>query len=228
MAKNWRSEWPHWAILVAMFVAGAIAWPRVPERVPVHWGFDGQVDRYGGRFEGVWLLPLVALGLYILLRVLPRFDPGQDNYTHFAGAYGLIRLATLGILAGIYTLSLLAATGREPDVARIVPMLIGGLFIAIGSVLGKLRPTWFTGIRTPWTLSSARSWGKTHRLGGRVFIGMGLLLILGGALRLPALTATALVLVALAMVGLYGYSYLVWRQDHGAVPPAGRRPAEER
>ena len=56
MAKNWRSEWPHWVILAAMFVAGAIAWPRVPERVPVHWSFDGQVDRYGGRFEGIWLL----------------------------------------------------------------------------------------------------------------------------------------------------------------------------
>ena len=81
MGKNWRSDWPQWIILAGMFLAGAIAWPRVPDQIPVHWNINGEVDRYGGRFEGVWLLPLVALGIYFLLRVIPRFDPGRANRT---------------------------------------------------------------------------------------------------------------------------------------------------
>jgi uncharacterized membrane protein len=32
--------------------------------------------------------------------------------------------------------------------------------------MGKIRPNWFVGVRTPWTLSSKLSWDKTHRLAG--------------------------------------------------------------
>ncbi len=227
MTKNWRNEWPHWLLLVGMFVAGAIAWPHTPERVPVHWGLDGTADRYGGRVEGVLLLPLLAIGIYVLLLVSPRFDPGRANYELFAGAYRLIRLAVLALLAAIYVAALLSATGHALDMARITPLLVGILFIVIGSVMGKLRPTWFVGVRTPWTLSSARAWGKTQRLGGWVFIGAGLLLLLGGLLRLPALTIVALVALIGGSVGLYAYSYVIWRQDQGALPPAGSQPAEE-
>ena len=40
------------AVLFSMFV-----YPRLPERMPVHWGLHGQVDRYGSRVEGAFMLP---------------------------------------------------------------------------------------------------------------------------------------------------------------------------
>jgi uncharacterized membrane protein len=227
MGKKWWTDWPFWIVLAGMFVAGAIAWPNVPDRMPVHWGLNGEANRYGGRFEGVWLLPLLALGLYILMRVAPRADPGRANYALFGGAYAVLRFAVLLLLAGIYALALLSATGHGLNMARIVPILIGGLLIALGSVMGKLRPNWFVGIRTPWTLSSARSWGKTHRLGGWLFLGIGLLMVLGGIVGLPNLIPITLGALVAALVVLLVYSYLIWRQDQGAVPPAGSQPAEE-
>lgn len=210
-----------------MFLAATLAWPRVPVRVPVHWGINGEVDRYGGRFEGVWLVPLLALGSYLLLRFLPQLDPGRANYAHFSGPYRLLRLATLLVLAGLYVTTLLAAVGREADMARVVPLLVGGHLLVLGSIMGKLRPTWFVGIRTPWSLSSARSWGKTNRLGGRIFIGIGLLMVGGGLLDLPTVAFGGIVAIVVATAGLVVYSYVVWREDQGAVPPTGRWPAEE-
>ena len=38
------------------------------------------------------------------------------------------------------------------------------LFIIIGNVMGRIRPTFFVGIRTPWTLADDEVWRKTHRL----------------------------------------------------------------
>ena len=35
-----------------------------PETVPVHWGANGEVDRWGNKFEGSWLMPLIAIGMY--------------------------------------------------------------------------------------------------------------------------------------------------------------------
>ncbi len=224
MDRLWRREWPSWVLLVGMFVAAVVAWPRVPERLPVHWGIDGTANRYGGRVEGLLLLPLIAVGLYLLLRFLPRLDPRRANYALFGGSYSLIRFTTLVFLAILYAVSLLIAAGYALDMTQIVPLLVGGLFIVIGSVLGKLRPTWFAGIRTPWTLSSARSWSKTHRLGGWVFLVAGLLMALSGLLRQPILLLVVVAALCVALLGLVFYSYLIWREDQGAPPPADSFP----
>lgn len=226
MSGFWRREWPHWVLLAGMFVAAAVAWPRVPERMPVHWGIDGTPDRYGGRAEGLLGLPLVALGLYVGLRVLPRFDPRRANYGQFVGPYALIRLATLSVLAAVHGMTIAAALGRPINMSRLLPLTLGALFIVLGGVMGKLRPSWFVGIRTPWTLTSARSWGKTHRLGGWVFIVAGLVFGGAGLLGSTALLLGALIGLGVALIGLMIYSYLVWREDDGAHRPPGIRPAD--
>jgi len=223
MDRLWRREWPSWVLLVGMFVMAAITWTHIPERIPVHWGVDGTADRYGGRAEGLLLLPLIATGLYWLLRFLPRFDPRRANYA-LGGVYDLIRFSTLVLLATLYAVSLLIAVGYALDMARIVSLLVGGLFIVIGSVLGKLRPTWFAGIRTPWTLSSARAWSKTHRIGGWIFLVAGLLMALSGVLQQPVLLLVVIGALCVALVGLMFYSYLIWREDQGAPPPVDSFP----
>jgi uncharacterized membrane protein len=53
------------------------------------------------------------------------------------------------------------------------------LLAIMGNYLGNLRPNYFAGIRTPWTLESPETWRATHRLGGRLmFFGSLLLFVL--------------------------------------------------
>lgn len=226
MERWWRREWPSWLVLGGMFLAAALAWPRVPERLAVHWGIDGTPDRYGGRVEGLLVLPIMALALYGGLRLLPRIDPRRANYAQFAGPYATIRFATLVLLAAIYGVTIASALGYPLDMTRAVSLAIGALFVVIGSVMGKLRPSWFVGIRTPWTLSSGRSWGKTHRLGGWVFIAAGVVFAIAGLLASPTLLLVGLGGFFIALTGLIVYSYLVWRDDSDAVPPSGIRPVD--
>lgn len=207
-----------------MFLLAAITWPTAPDRIPVHWNVYGQVDRYGGKVEGLLMLPLLTLGLYFLLLFMPRIDPGQANYQRFAGAYSIIRIATTALLAVIYGVTNLWIRGYRIDMSIVVSLAVGALLIVIGNLMGKIRPNWFVGIRTPWTISSKASWTKTHRLGGRLFIVMGLAFIAAGIARSPWTFIAAAAIAIGSVIWMLVYSYLVWRDDPDKLPPR-RYPA---
>jgi uncharacterized membrane protein len=224
MILNWRAELIQLALIAAMFVVAAVAWANVPDRIPVHWNLQGQVDGYGGRFIGLLLLPLVTLGLYGLLLFLPRLDPGYANYRAFAGAYNLIRISLVVFMAALYGVTVLAALGQPVDVGTLVTLGVGGLLVVLGNVMGKIRPNWFVGVRTPWTLSSKLSWNKTHRLAGWVLIALGPLVALSGVLRSNGFLIATVVIGGVSLAWLFIYSYLVYRRDPDRVPPSGTSP----
>lgn len=227
MIVTWRTELVQLALIAAMFVAAAIAWPYAPEQMPTHWNLQGEVDGYGGKFVGLLLLPLISLGLYGLFLVLPRLDPGYRNYKSFAGVYNLIRIALVLFLTGLYAVTVAAAFGQPVDVGMVVTLATGGLLVVLGNWMGKIRPNWFVGVRTPWTLSSKLSWDKTHRLAGWVFIVLGPLVALTGIVREPWMLFVALAVGGASLVWLVIYSYLVYRTDPNRVTPAGTSPGSE-
>ncbi|RLT41276.1 MAG: DUF1648 domain-containing protein [Chloroflexi bacterium] len=144
-----RREWPFWILLVAMFAASAVAWDRVTLPIPTHWNIQGEVDGYGGRFEGLLLVPLLATGMYALLLGLPFLDPARANYASFAGPYRVMRAALAVMLAGLHALLVATALGYEVDTGRWILVGVGLLFVVLGNVMGKVRPNYFVGIRTP-------------------------------------------------------------------------------
>jgi hypothetical protein len=97
MKVSWRTEIPFWLLILAMFALALSAWPGAPDSLPVHWGVDGHVDRYGSKFEGLLLFPLITVALYLMMLALPNIDPGRLNYARFAGAYMLLRLGVIGL-----------------------------------------------------------------------------------------------------------------------------------
>lgn len=226
MKFTWRTEWPMWVLLAAMFLVAGLTWSHAPDRIPMHWGMNGEVNGYGGRFEGLLLLPLVALAIYITFLVVPRLDPGRANYAQFAGAYKLFRFSILMFLSLLYGVIHLWIRGFRAPISTLIPMSVGGMFLIIGGLMGKIRPNWFVGIRTPWTLSSKRAWTKTHRAAGWVFILEGLLLIGAGALHSALAVIGSIVLMGVGILGTIVYSYILWRDDPDRVPPAGTQPAE--
>lgn len=224
MKRSWRIELIQLLVIAAMFVVAAACWPYVPERIPVHWNLRGEVDGYGGKFMGLLLPPLLTLGLYVLLLVLPRFDPGKANYPTFAASYNVIRISLVVFMAALHGVTTLASLGQPVDVGTFVSLGIGGLLVVLGNVMGKIRPNWFVGVRTPWTLSSKLSWTKTHRAAGWMFIVFGPLLALAGILRADWFYIATLGAGGFALAALVVYSYLIYRSDPERVTPAGTSP----
>lgn len=229
MRKTWRTEAPQWGVIVAMFMLAASVWRQAPPTLPVHWGLNGAADRFGGKVEALLMPPLLALGLYLLLLVLPRFDPGRANYMNFRGAYTFIRYAVLLVLAAFYVVTLLIGVGGwQIDMGQVALIIVGGMLLVVGGTMGKLRPNWFVGIRTPWTLSSKRAWAQTHRVGGWLFVALGVVWMLSALGTSPLLRVVPLLATGASVAALFGYSYWVWRNDKDRTPPAGTLPIEGR
>jgi uncharacterized membrane protein len=215
-------------IIAAMFIVAAVRWGSVPDQIPVHWNAAGQVDGYGGKFVGLLLDPIMTVGLYLLLKYIPRIDPARRNYESFGNTYLLVRVLLVVYMAFIFVVTNLAI-GHEQTfpVGGLIEGAVGVLFIILGGVMGKFRPNWFAGVRTPWTLTSKLSWTKTHRLGGRVFIAAGMATMLGALFGGQWAFYAMFIVMLPGIVFLVAYSYFVWRDDPDRIAAQDVTPSDD-
>jgi uncharacterized membrane protein len=201
-------------LLILASAAFSIAvWSRLPERMPVHWGVRGEVNGYGSRAQGAFLLPIIMLGLWLLLRFLPRIDPRRANYAKFADTYELLVDSLVTLFAVMHVALIGAALGWPVSMERVAPALIGLQFIVLGNALPRARPNWWFGIRTPWTLSNDRVWTRTHRVGGYLMAGAGVVLLIAAALPGTWTFALGVAAAIAAGFGSLVYSYFAWKQE---------------
>lgn len=205
------------AVIGVMLLASAWAYVNLPAdaRVPIHWGPDGQPDGFADKALGLILLPGITLLVSLMLAVIPRIEPRRANLERSGKAYAATWIGVVLLLGGLHLLAVAVAVGATLDLTRIVMGGTGVLFVVIGNYLPKVRPNYMMGIRTPWTLTSDLAWTRTHRLGGRLFVVEGLILLGAAIVGVPGtwMTGLLLAMVAIVLVTMFAYSYVVWRDD---------------
>ncbi|HCK98492.1 MAG TPA: hypothetical protein DHW42_00080 [Candidatus Marinimicrobia bacterium] len=195
----------------------------VDVKLPVHWNINGQPDRYAGKFLGLFMMPIVVFIIGLLLFVVPRIEPRQKHIRMSMKAYNLMLIGIVLVFAALHVVVIMNAVGKALSVDKIIPALIGALFIVIGNYMGKVRSNYMLGIKTPWTLSSELSWNKTHRLGGRLFILSGFLIVLSSLLSTGKMTMVILLcLVFGTVIVSFAYSYFIWKKDPDKYPNGGK------
>lgn len=168
-------------MIVTATVAGILLWNRLPDPMASHWNIQDQVNGYMPKFWGVFMLPLITLGMWLLFLVIPSIDPLKANIAEFRGAFNLFIVLLVAFMLYIYGLSLawnLGYTGFRMSGAMLPAT--GLLFVFIGFMLRQAKRNFFIGIRTPWTLSSDTVWNETHRVGAVLFMISGALAFIGG------------------------------------------------
>ncbi len=179
-----------------------------------HWDVNDQVNGYMPKFWGLFLMPLVTLGMLVLFLVIPAIDPLKANIAQFREAFNLFIALIIGFMIYVHGLTLAWSLGYHNfKMSMALLPFMGLLFIAIGFMLRKAKRNFFIGIRTPWTLSSDRVWDETHRLGAILFMASGALAVIGGffggmvafwMLFVPLIGSTLFLLV---------YSYVLYRRE---------------
>lgn len=202
-------------IIALMGLLSLWAWTQIPagEQVPTHWNAAGEVDGYSSKTFALLFLPGLMLLLTPVLVFLPRIDPRGANIMRSSEAYNVTIIGVLLLMLMVHTMTILAGTGREVNVGAWIGSGVGLLFILIGNFMGKIRQNYTFGIKTPWTYDSKLSWDKTHRFGGKLFIGMGILMAISGFIAAEWFAVVTLVSVLGSVVVLFAYSYFVWRSD---------------
>ncbi|MGI6704040.1 MAG: SdpI family protein [Clostridia bacterium] len=214
MIKRVRSNPIMLAILVIVFAVAAYSYVKLPAdgQYPVHWSFSGQPDRYGSKLEAVSIGPIVSGLIYALAVVLPGIDPKRKNYQKFKKEYILLMQVIMGVMAIIYIITIMAAFGRQVNITLWVNAMVGMLFIVLGNYMGRIKPNWYMGIKTPWTLSNDRVWAKTHRFGGRTFVILGVLFLLNAFIGFITNFVVFLVLLLVFAFSPVVYSYILYRK----------------
>jgi uncharacterized membrane protein len=190
-------------LTLAALVYTLVLYPSLPERIPTHWNWQGEVDGWTRKGVGVFL-PTGLMVLFLgLLFALPWLSPRPFGVETFRETFNYVMVATIALFAFLQWVTLQAALHPERAMGRV---LIAGLFLffaLLGNVLGKVRRNFWIGVRTPWTLANDAVWIATHRLAARLFVALGLL----GALLVLLGAPVGLALVLLLIVAFVPVIY---------------------
>ncbi|MGZ5242725.1 MAG: SdpI family protein [Bacteroidia bacterium] len=206
-----KKDWLIWIILLVPFAVVAYYWNRFPEQIPMHWNIKGEVDDYSSKGFGLFFPLVLNIGMYFLFKALPYIDPKKSNYALFKSKLHIIQLALHVFMSSMAITTNFVALGYKIDIAAFVNIGIVLLILVLGNYLSTIRPNYFIGIRTPWTLANEDVWVKTHRFTGRLWVAASLLMILLFIFFPfePAIVITYLVIIILPP---FIYSYLQFRK----------------
>lgn len=196
-------------ICLLPMLAGIVLYSKLPDQVPTHFDFSGEVNGWSSKNFAVFGMPLMMAGFNLFLQFALRTDPKRQNMSHALRTISVWTIPVLSVL--VYALVMRAGLGYTTPTETIVPVLVGVLFVAIGNYLPKTRQSYTMGIKLPWTLASEENWNRTHRLAGFLWVIGGILLILLTLLRLWNTWTFLLVIIPMSVVPMI-YSYLLYRK----------------
>ena len=201
-------------LLLVTTLAGVLHWNGLPDPMASHWGINDQVNGTMSKFWGVFLMPLISLGLFLLFLLIPAIDPLKANIAKFRGAFNLFIVFMTLFLMYVQGLTLAWNLGfTHFKMSESLLPAVGLLFILIGFMIRKAKRNFFIGIRTPWTLSSDKVWDETHRVGAILFMVSGALALLGAFFGGEMAFLLILIPVLSSTLFLVIYSYVLYLKE---------------
>ena len=199
-------------IISLSFIIGIYLYPQMPEEMASHWNTQGEVDDYLSKFWGLFLMPVISIGLFLLFTLIPKVDPLKENIKKFRKYFDAFIILIIVFLFYIYLLSIFWNLGFRFNMGRLMLPALGILFYYCGILVENAKRNWFIGIRTPWTLSNEKVWEKTHKIGAKLFKIAGLIAFIG--ILFPNY-AFFFVLIPMLLFSVYTivYSYFEYRKE---------------
>ncbi len=199
-----------YALILLMLIFGILAYPQLPEQVPIHWGLDGQPDRWGDRLLAILLMP----ALLLVIRFFMQMRISSANVTIEIFNFNVNVVATL--LAYVQVLILLSAMGHDLNLPQAVIPALGIMLMLVSNVMGRVQPNWAIGVRTWWTLNNPEVWRRTHRVSARwMFLAGAVITLVGIIAPFPASIIITLGLIIGISLSVLWYSYRIHQQVTG-------------
>lgn len=156
-------------------IYGFFMYDKLPEMLPTRWNFKGEIDGYTSKFSAIVYLPLILFAATLFSGFVTKEDPkNAENKPKIIR----LSLVMLPIFSNILVISsMYIALGNKLNITMLIKLFIALVFIILGNYMPKLKKNYTIGIKTPWTLHDDEIWQKTHRLGGKIMILQGLLIL---------------------------------------------------
>ena len=226
-----------WIFALASLAGTIVALQFMPDTIPMHFDFAGNVDRWGSKWEALLFPALIMLVSLIWTLCIKRSLKKAEGLDSAEGqkeaAFAKANAKTLGIVGAAITALLAAVDGvilygsyiaatngvtkALPLVFKLVFALLGIIIVVIGNFMPKTRINGVFGVRVKWSVYNDNTWKKTNRFGAFAAIAAGLLIVVAAVIfdSVPVLVAAELGLVALSSVAVLLYSRKVYLQEVG-------------
>lgn len=165
-------------VILLPILAGVILWNQLPEQIPTHWNFAGEIDGWSSKPFAIFGLPLILLAMQWLCVAGTFADPKRNNHSGKILHLVLWIIPVLNAVLSVLTYA--AAMGKDVQMEVVMPVFIGLVLAIVGNYLPKCKQNYTIGIKIPWTLNSEENWNKTHRFAGRLWVVCGLVIMLTG------------------------------------------------
>ncbi|HEY1045874.1 MAG TPA: SdpI family protein [Bacteroidia bacterium] len=180
----------------------------LPEQMATHFNFQGEADDYTHKNNFIWVILGINLGLYLLFLFLPKIDP-RKRIEQMGEKYFSLRLMMSFFFTILMCYTIYVSLPGNSFNSNVLLSIIALLFAMFGNYFQTIRPNYFMGIRTPWTLESDDNWKITHRTAGRIWmIGGAALFVLSFVLSKGIYSL--LFAVAIAIMVLYPIIQSYW------------------
>ena len=196
-------------VTILPMLAGFVLWNKLPEKMPTHWNFEGEIDGWSGKPFAVIFLPLIMLAFHLICTLATSCDPKTQNFNN--KVFGIVLWICPVLSLMCMTATYAAALGYDVRIEFIIPLFMGVLFLIIGNYLPKCKQNYTIGIKIPWTMNDEENWNKTHRLAGFIWT-VGSIVIIVGAFFKDAVVYTTFIPIAVMVVVPMVYSYIYYRK----------------
>ena len=208
-----KREIPFWIILFIPILYQIYNWSLIPDNIPVHFNLKGEADRYDSKQSFLTFIIIISITLYLLLLFVPKIDP-KKRIREMGEKYHYLRFATTFLISFIFTLITLNAIDEEFKLQPYLGLFFGLLFILLGNYFRNLKPNYFIGIRTPWTLENESVWKITHQFSSILWVIGGTIMLLTNIFSQnePVSWYINIAIIGMLTIVPILYSYLKYRK----------------
>lgn len=212
MNETFKKELPIIGFVLLPFIYLAYLWNSLPEKVPIHWDYKGEINGWGTKYSLIGLVFLLPVLTYFLMLVIPKIDP-KKRIELMGGKYYQIKFVLVIFMSILAIYIIQSSKSQTLSSPSIVFVLIGLLFMALGNYFKVIKQNYFLGIKTPWTLESEEIWKLTHILAGKLWIVGGLLIVIS-SLVIPENVNFYIFISITAIISIVPivYSYLIFKK----------------
>ena len=203
-----------WILIALPYAYLALIWNKLPDQVPTHFNLAGEPNDWSSKTSLLFIPAGMGIFIYILMRVIPVLDPKKKIRQMGEKFYSLRLIVTFFFsVIAIYILhSTHEGNLKSPN---ILITILGVMFAVLGNYFPTIRPNYFIGLRTPWTLENEMVWKKTHQLGGMLWmIGGALIVIMAFIVKDNAVLAISFASIIFVMVIVpVVFSYIEFKKE---------------
>lgn len=159
-------------LLVLIFFMSIFVYNTLPDQVPMHMNWEGEIDRYGSKAEGAFFFPVVILVVHLIMSLVLRIYVNSVDVEARDVAVdrlGIFKSLMILLFGAMYADFVLFAMGKPSNLYKMMSVPFALLFYYTGIIMRDATRNAVLGVRTKWTMADDRVWAKTHRLASTVY-----------------------------------------------------------